>query len=71
MIEINIAEFEPRGAVVFGIEPSSEITEKSGFVAFHKDGFVIDFKPSHIIPSAKVRKLPNKNQWKVYYGPKM
>lgn len=62
-----MAGFEPRGAIRFGIEPSSQITEKNNFIAFHKDGFVIDFKPSHIIPSAKVRKLPDKNQWKVYY----
>ncbi len=49
---------------------------ESSFVRFDKDGVVMDFKPAGGItftqdtpPKSlgKIRKLPNKQQWKVYY----
>jgi len=67
---------------MFGKEVCNGVEAKEDLIRFDKDGFVVNFKPgdgfqysgsdfgdktSSSQPIRKIRKLPNKQQWKVYY----
>jgi hypothetical protein len=53
-----------------------QIDNPRGIIRYDSDGFILDFKPGGGVmftqdvppkPLGKVRKLPNKQLWKVYY----